>query len=176
MGTHSSISPGLDGHETQSSVADAGDSLRLGQVDPGKSPMAPRQMMRLATPATATTESVLVSQNAGSDKADDSVHKTVKSEDTGPVASLRRENIDMRWVPCERPIVMAGGKKIPVLEALTMAYNAVQEGASGVDMGRNIFQADAPKAMMKTVHKVVHENLKPADALEMYETLKNQDK
>ena len=76
---------------------------------------------------------------------------------------------------CPVPIVMAGGKKIPVLNALTMAYNAVQEGASGVDMGRNIFQADAPEAMMKTVHKVVHENLKPAEALEMYETLKNQD-
>ena len=77
---------------------------------------------------------------------------------------------------CPVPIVMAGGKKIPELDALTMAYNAVQQGASGVDMGRNIFQADAPKAMMKTVHKVVHENLKPAEALEMYETLKNQDK
>ena len=77
---------------------------------------------------------------------------------------------------CPVPIVMAGGKKIPVLDALTMAYNAVQEGASGVDMGRNIFQAEAPEAMMKTVHKVVHENLKPAEALEMYETLKNKDK
>jgi putative autoinducer-2 (AI-2) aldolase len=70
---------------------------------------------------------------------------------------------------------MAGGKKIPVLDALTMAYNAVQEGASGVDMGRNIFQAEAPKAMMQAVHKVVHQNLKPAEALELYETLKNEE-
>jgi len=76
---------------------------------------------------------------------------------------------------CPVPIVMAGGKKIPVLDALTMAYNAVQEGASGVDMGRNIFQADAPKAMMQVVHKVVHENLKPADALDLYETLKKEE-
>jgi putative autoinducer-2 (AI-2) aldolase len=74
---------------------------------------------------------------------------------------------------CPVPIVMAGGKKIPVLDALTMAYNAIQEGASGVDMGRNIFQAEAPKAMMQAVHKVVHENLKPAEALDLYETLKN---
>ena len=76
---------------------------------------------------------------------------------------------------CPVPIVMAGGKKIPVLDALTMAYNAVQEGASGVDMGRNIFQADAPKAMMQVVHKVVHENLKPAEANDLYETLKNEE-
>jgi putative autoinducer-2 (AI-2) aldolase len=85
------------------------------------------------------------------------------------------EGFETITASCPVPIVMAGGKKIPVLDALTMAYNAVQEGASGVDMGRNIFQADAPKAMMQTVHKVVHENLKPAEALEMYETLKNQD-
>ncbi len=76
---------------------------------------------------------------------------------------------------CPVPIVMAGGKKIPELDALTMAYNAVQEGAAGVDMGRNIFQADSPVAMIKTVSKVVHENLKPDHALDMYETLKNEE-
>jgi putative autoinducer-2 (AI-2) aldolase len=86
------------------------------------------------------------------------------------------EGFETVTASCPVPIVMAGGKKIPVLDALTMAYNAVQEGASGVDMGRNIFQADAPEAMMITVHKVVHENLKPAEALEMYETLKNQER
>ncbi len=75
---------------------------------------------------------------------------------------------------CPVPIVMAGGKKIPELDALKMAYKAVQEGASGVDMGRNIFQSDAPKAMMQAVHKVVHENLKPDEAYELYETLKNE--
>ena len=45
---------------------------------------------------------------------------------------------------CPVPIVMAGGKKLPELEALTMAYRAIQEGASGVDMGRNIFQSESP--------------------------------
>ena len=75
---------------------------------------------------------------------------------------------------CPVPIVMAGGKKIPVLDALTMAYKAVQEGASGVDMGRNIFQSDAPKEMMRAIRKVVHEDMKPAEACELYETLKNE--
>jgi len=77
---------------------------------------------------------------------------------------------------CPVPIVMAGGKKIPELGALAMAYKAVQEGASGVDMGRNIFQSDAPKAMMQAVCKVVHENFKPHDAYELYETIKNEQK
>jgi putative autoinducer-2 (AI-2) aldolase len=86
-----------------------------------------------------------------------------------------RDGFETITASCPVPIVMAGGKKIPVLDALTMAYNAVQEGASGVDMGRNIFQADAPKAMMQVVHKVVHENLKPVEANELYETLKKEE-
>lgn len=77
---------------------------------------------------------------------------------------------------CPVPIVMAGGKKIPELDALTMAYNAIQEGASGVDMGRNIFQSDAPEAMIKTVHEVVHKDLEPDKALEMYKSLKAEAK
>ncbi len=75
---------------------------------------------------------------------------------------------------CPVPIVIAGGKKIPELDALTMAYRAINEGAAGVDMGRNIFQADDPVAMIQAVRKVVHENAKPKDAFEFYNTLKNK--
>ncbi len=77
---------------------------------------------------------------------------------------------------CPVPIVMAGGKKIPELDALQMAYNAIQQGASGVDMGRNIFQSEAPEAMIKAVGKVVHENMNPKDAFDLFETLKNESK
>ena len=73
---------------------------------------------------------------------------------------------------CPVPIVIAGGKKLPELDALTMAYNAVQQGAAGVDMGRNIFQSDAPHAMLAAVNAVVHENMKPKEALELYGSLK----
>jgi putative autoinducer-2 (AI-2) aldolase len=75
---------------------------------------------------------------------------------------------------CPVPIVMAGGKKMPEHDALTMAYNAVQEGAAGVDMGRNIFQADSPAAMIQAVSAVVHKNLVPDQAHEMYLDLKEQ--
>ena len=75
---------------------------------------------------------------------------------------------------CPVPIVMAGGKKLPELEALTMAYNAIQEGAAGVDMGRNIFQSDAPTAMITAIREVVHNNMKPAKALELYQSLKKK--
>jgi putative autoinducer-2 (AI-2) aldolase len=69
---------------------------------------------------------------------------------------------------CPVPIVIAGGKKLPELDALKMAYEAVNQGASGVDMGRNIFQSEAPVAMIKAVRKVVHENMKPEQAYELY--------
>ncbi len=74
---------------------------------------------------------------------------------------------------CPVPIVIAGGKKLPEMEALTMAYNAIQRGANGVDMGRNIFQSDAPAAMIQAVRAVVHDGETPARAFEMYNTLKN---
>ncbi len=69
---------------------------------------------------------------------------------------------------CPVPIVMAGGKKIPELEALTMAYKAIQGGAVGVDMGRNIFQSDDPVAMVRAVRELIHKNATPKEALQFY--------
>ena len=69
---------------------------------------------------------------------------------------------------CPVPIVIAGGKKLPELDALKMAADAISQGAAGVDMGRNIFQSEAPIAMIKAVRRVVHENMKPEQAFELY--------
>jgi putative autoinducer-2 (AI-2) aldolase len=74
---------------------------------------------------------------------------------------------------CPVPIVMAGGKKLPELDALTMAFNAISRGAAGVDMGRNIFQSEAPSAMMQAIHQLVHKNLKPKQAYEVFLDLKS---
>ncbi|MFI3315791.1 MAG: 3-hydroxy-5-phosphonooxypentane-2,4-dione thiolase [Rikenellaceae bacterium] len=69
---------------------------------------------------------------------------------------------------CPVPIVIAGGKKLPEIEALELCYNAINEGAAGVDMGRNVFQSEAPKAMLMAVRGVVHEGLTPTQALELF--------
>lgn len=84
------------------------------------------------------------------------------------------EGFETVTASCPVPIVMAGGKKLPELEALTMAHNAISRGAAGVDMGRNIFQSEAPKAMMQAIHKVVHKNLTPEEGYDLYQTLKNK--
>jgi putative autoinducer-2 (AI-2) aldolase len=78
------------------------------------------------------------------------------------------EGFDNVTAGCPVPIVMAGGKKLPELEALEMAYHAIEEGAAGVDMGRNIFQSEFPAAMIQAVGKVVHENARPVEAYEYY--------
>jgi putative autoinducer-2 (AI-2) aldolase len=74
------------------------------------------------------------------------------------------EDFDTVAASCPVPLVMAGGKKLPELDALTMAYRAIEEGAAGVDMGRNIFQSDQPEAMLRAVAAVVHESMKPGEA------------
>jgi 3-hydroxy-5-phosphonooxypentane-2,4-dione thiolase len=69
---------------------------------------------------------------------------------------------------CPVPVVVAGGKKLPELEALEMTANAIAGGAVGVDMGRNIFQAESPIAMTKAVRAVVHQNFTAAEAYDLY--------
>lgn len=69
---------------------------------------------------------------------------------------------------CPVPIVIAGGKKLPEREALEMCFKAIDQGASGVDMGRNIFQSESPIAMLKAVKAVVHENASVAHAYELF--------
>jgi 3-hydroxy-5-phosphonooxypentane-2,4-dione thiolase len=73
---------------------------------------------------------------------------------------------------CPVPIVIAGGKKLPEMEALEMAYKAIDQGAAGVDMGRNIFQSDCPIGMIQAVGLVVHKNEKPKQAFNLYNDIK----
>ena len=72
---------------------------------------------------------------------------------------------------CPVPIVIAGGKKLPEKEALELCCNAINEGASGVDMGRNVFQSTDPVAMIQAVSAVVHQNLTAAQGYEMFQDL-----
>jgi len=81
------------------------------------------------------------------------------------------EGFEQVTAGCPVPIVMAGGMKLPELEALEMAYRAVQEGAAGVDMGRNIFQSESPASMIQAVAKVVHDGARPEEAYELFREL-----
>lgn len=86
------------------------------------------------------------------------------------------EDFEKVVAACPVPIVVAGGKKVPESEALEMAYRAIAQGAAGVDMGRNIFQAEDQLAMCKAIGKVVHENYNDKLAYEFYLDTKNRSK
>lgn len=83
------------------------------------------------------------------------------------------ENFERVVETCPVPIVIAGGKKQPERDAIQMAYDALQAGAIGVDMGRNIFQSSSPVAMIKAVRAIVHEKATPDEA---YEVFRNEDR
>jgi putative autoinducer-2 (AI-2) aldolase len=78
------------------------------------------------------------------------------------------DDFDTVTAACPVPVVMAGGKKLPELDALTMAYRAIEDGAAGVDMGRNIFQCNDPVAMIRAVSAVVQGSVKPQAAYDQY--------
>ena len=68
---------------------------------------------------------------------------------------------------CPVPLVVAGGPKLDTeLDVLNLTYNAVQAGAAGVDMGRNIWQNPNPVGMIRAVRSIVHERATPKEALD----------
>ena len=70
---------------------------------------------------------------------------------------------------CPVPVIIAGGPKLATeLDALKLTYDAIQDGAAGVDMGRNIWQSDHPVAMIKAVKAIVHQNVTVKDAHEIF--------
>ena len=82
------------------------------------------------------------------------------------------ENFEKVVQGCPVPIVIAGGPKLETeLDAFKLAYNAIQEGAQGVDFGRNIWQNDHPVAMIQAIRAIVHESAKPEQALDLYQTI-----
>ncbi|MFQ5573011.1 MAG: 3-hydroxy-5-phosphonooxypentane-2,4-dione thiolase [Nitrosopumilaceae archaeon] len=75
---------------------------------------------------------------------------------------------------CPIPVIIAGGKKITEKEALELTYNAVQAGAVGVDMGRNIWQSDNPVPMIKAVRAIVHGHANASQAYDLFKELSKE--
>ncbi len=87
------------------------------------------------------------------------------------------ENFEKVVNSCPVPVIIAGGPKLAnELDALQLTYDAIQAGAAGVDMGRNIWQSDHPVAMIKAVRALVHQRVTVKEAHELFNKLKNSDK
>jgi putative autoinducer-2 (AI-2) aldolase len=83
------------------------------------------------------------------------------------------ENFEKVVEGCPVPVIIAGGKKLPEKDALDLTFNAIKDGASGVDMGRNIWQSDHPIEMIQAVRSRVHDGLSVQESLESFFLKKN---
>ncbi len=82
------------------------------------------------------------------------------------------ENFEKVVRSCPVPVIIAGGPKLATeLDALKLTYDAIQAGAAGVDMGRNIWQSDHPVAMIKAVKAIVHQRATVKEAHEIFKQL-----
>jgi len=84
------------------------------------------------------------------------------------------ENFEKVVEGCPVPVIIAGGKKLPEKDALDLTFNAIRDGASGVDMGRNIWQSDNPVEMIQAVRSIVHNGLSVQESIESYLVKKNR--
>ncbi|HDH97143.1 MAG TPA: 3-hydroxy-5-phosphonooxypentane-2,4-dione thiolase [Proteobacteria bacterium] len=74
------------------------------------------------------------------------------------------------------PLVIAGGPKLETeRDVFQLTYDAIQKGAVGVDMGRNIWQNDHPVAMIKAIRHIVHGGGTVDEAMEVFETEKEKE-
>ncbi|MDR2914392.1 MAG: 3-hydroxy-5-phosphonooxypentane-2,4-dione thiolase [Tannerella sp.] len=77
---------------------------------------------------------------------------------------------------CPVPVIVAGGKKIPEYKFLELCFRAINDGATGIAVGRNVFQSSSPVAMIKAISAIVHDNLIPEDAHQLFRELSNCNK
>ncbi|MFZ0183798.1 MAG: 3-hydroxy-5-phosphonooxypentane-2,4-dione thiolase [Nitrosotalea sp.] len=85
------------------------------------------------------------------------------------------ENFEKVVTACPVPVIIAGGPKLATeLDVFNLTYDALQAGASGVDMGRNIWQNDHPVAMIKAVRAIVHQKVTVKEANEIFKKIKGE--
>lgn len=76
---------------------------------------------------------------------------------------------------CPVPVVMAGGPKCETeLEVFEFVYDGMQKGAIGVNLGRNVWQNPEPRAMMGALNAVIHDKATPKQALDLFQTMKQE--
>jgi putative autoinducer-2 (AI-2) aldolase len=83
------------------------------------------------------------------------------------------KNFDKVVAGCPVPVVMAGGPKCETeKEVLDFVYDGMQNGAIGLNLGRNVWQNPHPVAMVKALHAIIHEDLTAMEAWELFNDVK----
>lgn len=78
---------------------------------------------------------------------------------------------------CPVPVVVAGGPKVDSeLEVFEFVHDALQKGAIGVNLGRNVWQHDYPVAMIRALRAIIHERADPRKAQQIFDLVKSGEK
>jgi len=78
---------------------------------------------------------------------------------------------------CPVPLVVAGGPKMNTeIDVFQLVFNAMRDGAIGVDMGRNIWQSEHPVPMIKGIRAIVHSGATVKEATEVFNESKKETK
>jgi putative autoinducer-2 (AI-2) aldolase len=86
------------------------------------------------------------------------------------------ENFDKVVNGCPVPVIMAGGPQVETeKEVFNFVYDGMQKGAIGINLGRNIWQNEYPVAMIKALRAIVHRDVSPAEAQEIYNSEKSEE-
>jgi fructose-bisphosphate aldolase, class I len=159
------------------------DALRLGAdaVAVSAFPGTPQEEMSLRNLAATITDAhrwgmpVLGEMQPGGFDAGPEYHTIEKIAIAARVAAeLGADWVKMPYAAgysrvvqtCYVPVVMLGGVKAGnervLLETI---HQAIQDGAAGVAIGRNIFQAQNPRAMTSAVAAIIHKGASVEEAL-----------
>ena len=68
---------------------------------------------------------------------------------------------------CPIPVVIAGGSKVDDRQTLEMIRGAMDAGAAGISMGRNVFQHTRPQCLVRAASAIVHQNCSVDEAMEI---------
>jgi putative autoinducer-2 (AI-2) aldolase len=83
------------------------------------------------------------------------------------------EHFDTVVNGCPVPVIMAGGPKCETeLEVLEFVHDGIAKGASGINLGRNVWQSPHPVAMAKALRAIVHDHASVKQAHEIYKKTK----
>jgi class I fructose-bisphosphate aldolase len=76
---------------------------------------------------------------------------------------------------CPAKVVVSGGPKLPTLRDLfKMTRDSMDAGAYGVTYGRNVWEDESPKACVKALKHIIHENFDLKEAMDLYESEKRK--
>jgi predicted phospho-2-dehydro-3-deoxyheptonate aldolase len=88
----------------------------------------------------------------------------IKTNYTGNIETFRTVT-----ETCPIPVVIAGGPKCrSLIEVLQTTFDALQAGAAGLSIGRNVFQCDDPTKITKALSSIVHQSASVAQAQKIF--------